>query len=77
MKGSVKFFNKGWGYITVDDESEDAPDTVFVHHTDLVQDGFRKLRRGQNVEFDIATDDVDRIKAVRVKRLSTSDSALQ
>lgn len=49
-KGTVKWFNdsKGYGFI----QREDGPD-VFVHFSAIVGNGFRSLREGQAVEFDI------------------------
>ena len=49
-KGTVKWFNdsKGYGFI----QREDGPD-VFVHFSAIVGNGFRSLREGQPVEFDI------------------------
>jgi CspA family cold shock protein len=51
MKGVVKWFNesKGFGFIT----REDGVD-VFVHYTDIQDDGFKTLSEGQSVSFDIA-----------------------
>ncbi len=48
--GHVKWFNdaKGYGFIS----RTDGPD-VFVHHTAIQSDGFRTLKEGQPVEFDI------------------------
>lgn len=50
-QGTVKWFNdtKGYGFI----QSEDGAD-VFVHHTDIVAEGFRTLTEGQKVQFDLA-----------------------
>ena len=47
--GIVKWFNdsKGFGFI----QREDGPD-VFVHHTAIVDSGFRSLKEGQSVEFE-------------------------
>ena len=49
-KGTVKFFNekKGWGFITGEDEAE-----YFVHFSGLNMEGFKTLKDGQAVEFDI------------------------
>jgi CspA family cold shock protein len=49
--GTVKWFNdaKGFGFITQDGGGED----VFVHHTAIVADGFRTLKEGQKVEFEV------------------------
>ena len=48
--GIVKWFNdhKGYGFI----EQEDGPD-VFVHHSGINADGFKSLREGARVTFDI------------------------
>ena len=48
--GTVKWFNdsKGFGFI----EQEDGPD-VFVHHSGIIADGFKTLKEGDKVTFDI------------------------
>jgi CspA family cold shock protein len=48
--GIVKWFNekKGYGFI----EQEDGPD-VFVHHSGINADGFKTLKEGEQVRFDI------------------------
>lgn len=49
--GTVKWFNaeKGFGFITPDDGSSD----VFVHHSVIQMSGYKDLKEGQKVEFDI------------------------
>ena len=49
-KGNVKWFNdrKGYGFI----EQEDGSD-VFVHHSGINGDGFKSLREGDQVTFDV------------------------
>jgi CspA family cold shock protein len=48
--GTVKWFNdaKGFGFI-----SQESGDDVFVHHTAINMDGFRTLKEGERVEFDV------------------------
>jgi CspA family cold shock protein len=49
-QGTVKWFNaeKGFGFITRDDG-----DDVFVHHTAIIGEGYRRLDEGQKVSFDV------------------------
>jgi len=51
--GRVKWFNssKGYGFI----EQDDGPD-VFVHFSAIKSEGFKTLREGQEVEFDVEKD---------------------
>ena len=51
-KGKVKWFDdkKGYGFI----ELENGTD-VFVHHTAIQGTGFKTLREGEPVEFEITT----------------------
>ena len=49
--GTVKWFNdaKGFGYIT----SESGQD-VFVHYSAIKAEGFRSLKEGSQVEYDLS-----------------------
>lgn len=49
--GTVKWFNdeKGYGFITPEDGAKDC----FVHHSAIKMDGFKSLKEGDRVEFDI------------------------
>jgi cold shock protein len=48
--GTVKWFSseKGFGFITPDDQSKD----LFVHHSGIVGDGYRSLTEGAKVSYD-------------------------
>ena len=65
-EGMVKWFNdkKGYGFIL----SGEGPD-VFVHHTAIQMDGFRTLREGEDVAYDLI-DGNKGLQAVNVIRMS-------
>ena len=50
MQGKVKWFNqeKGYGFIEVEGEKD-----VFVHYSAIQQEGFKTLKEGDNVEFEV------------------------
>ena len=49
--GTVKWFNetKGFGFIAQDNGGPD----VFVHYSAITAEGFRTLREGQKVSFEV------------------------
>jgi CspA family cold shock protein len=49
-KGTVKWFNdrKGFGFIRLE-----SGDDVFVHYSALQGEGFKTLKEGENVEFEV------------------------
>ncbi|AWB67607.1 cold shock domain protein CspD [Saccharobesus litoralis] len=51
--GKVKWFNnaKGFGFIVPDDMKEEQD--VFAHYSTITMDGYRTLKAGQEVEFDL------------------------
>ena len=62
--GTVKWFNarRGYGFLTGEDGND-----YFVHHSNIVMDGFRTLRSEQAVTYGIEKDDKERNVAVDVK----------
>jgi CspA family cold shock protein len=51
FKGAVKWFNDGKGYGFI--QREDGSD-VFVHFSAIEGDGYKTLKEGQEVEFEVA-----------------------
>jgi CspA family cold shock protein len=51
QQGTVKWFNdsKGFGFIQQDGGGAD----VFVHHSNIVSQGFRSLAESQRVQFEL------------------------
>jgi CspA family cold shock protein len=51
-RGKVKWFSdlKGYGFITSTDDLRD----VYVHHTDIRIDGYKTLKVGESVEYEVA-----------------------
>ena len=68
VTGKVKWFSqeKGYGFI----EQENGPD-VFVHHSAIEGTGFKALKEGEPVEFDVVKEPKG-LKAQHVVRLDTS-----
>lgn len=56
--GKVKYFNdlKGWGFIS----SEDSQDSIYVHYTEIKMDGYKTLKPGQTVLFEVTDTDEGR-----------------
>ena len=52
-KGRVKWFNESRGYGFI--EQEDGRD-VFVHYSSITGEGFKTLREGDAVEFELDED---------------------
>lgn len=50
QQGTVKWFNekKGFGFI-----AQDGGDDLFVHFSNIAGDGFKNLREGESVKFEI------------------------
>jgi cold shock protein len=71
-QGKVKWFNdaKGFGFI-----SGEAGQDIFVHHTAIVAEGYRSLKEGDTVEFDMEPGPKGP-KAVNVRKVGIASAVL-
>jgi CspA family cold shock protein len=67
FRGTVKWFNnaKGFGFLG----HEGEPD-VFVHFSSIKQDGYKSLKEGDEVEFDIIQGETGKPQADNVQNLN-------
>ena len=68
MQGTCKWFNnqKGYGFLT-DSEGKD----IFVHHSNIIMDGFRYLNEDDIVNFELGAGNDGREQAINVKPFLT------
>ncbi|WGL17068.1 cold shock domain-containing protein CspD [Microbulbifer bruguierae] len=66
--GTVKWFNnaKGYGFILADEGGED----LFAHYSAIQMEGYRTLKAGQQVNFDIIQGD----KGYHAANISIADA---
>jgi CspA family cold shock protein len=64
LTGTVKWFNnsKGYGFLGRDDGGPD----VFMHYSSIERDGYKTLREGEVVSFDVVDGDRGRPQAAKV-----------
>ena len=64
--GKVAWFNnaKGYGFLKYEGGSD-----VFVHYSAIQLDGYKSLKEGDEVEFDIETGDSGKQQAASVSRV--------
>lgn len=64
--GHVKWFDnrKGFGFVRTDGIDED----IFVHYSNITQDGFKCLQDGEPVEFELSNGDKG-YHALNVRRI--------
>lgn len=72
-RGLVKWFNnaKGFGFI----EHETGKD-VFVHYSVIQSDGFKTLKDGEEVDYELSEGDKG-LNAIRVFRLKDADGKVE
>lgn len=74
-RGIIKFFNerRGYGFISFDGTPETrqqvAEGEVFVHYSQIIEDGYRTLKEGQQVTFDLK-ESKRGLEAINVQKLS-------
>ena len=63
LKGTVKWFNpkKGFGFITQEDGTD-----LFVHFSALVMEGFKTLKSGQEVQYEVGANAEGKTQASNV-----------
>ena len=64
MNGVVKWFNskKGYGFISKGENEKD----IFVHFSDINSDGYKSLKPGDKVSFEVGKNDKGE-KAIKVE----------
>lgn len=67
MKGKVIWFDtiKGYGFISWEENGVPQKD-MFVHFSDINQDGFKNLKKDQEVSFNIGKNRNDEPKAIDI-----------
>ncbi|MFC6631698.1 cold shock domain-containing protein CspD [Microbulbifer taiwanensis] len=70
--GTVKWFNnaKGYGFILADEGGED----LFAHYSAIQMEGYRTLKAGQQVTFDIIKGDKG-FHAANISTLTAAEAA--
>ena len=69
MESKVKWFNneKGYGFIEYK-ENED----IFVHYSQILQDGYKSLNQGENVYFEL----IETEKGFQAKNVQASRNVM-
>lgn len=64
--GTVKWFNdaKGYGFIAPDGGGDD----LFVHHSNIIMQGFRTLKADERVQFRVEQGPKGKMQATEVTR---------
>jgi len=64
-RGVIKFFNdlKGYGFI-----ESDSRGAIYVHHSSIRANGYKSLREGEEVWFDVV-EGQEGVEAVNVRKI--------
>jgi CspA family cold shock protein len=67
--GIVKWFSnaKGYGFISPDEGGDD----IFAHFSSIEMEGYKSLKEGQRVQFDVSTGP----KGLQASKICFADSA--
>ena len=69
--GTVKWFNnaKGYGFLGYESGAD-----VFVHYSAIQGDGYKSLKEGDEVEFNVVSGNTGKPQADQVVRINKADS---
>lgn len=72
--GTVAWFKSadGYGFIVPDEGGDD----VFIHHTGIEMEGYRRLEKGQRVEFDVEMGPKGKPQATSVRVIGQPEHGL-
>lgn len=57
LTGVVKWFDSAKGYGFIEQDDGECDEDIFVHFKTILSDGYKKLDKGQHVEFLITKGD--------------------
>lgn len=70
-KGVIRYFNegRGYGFIESNEQTQGNGENVYVHHSEIVADGYKTLKEGQQVSFELREGEHG-LEATNVTKLS-------
>ena len=69
LSGKVKWFDNKLGYGFI---KQDSGEEIFVHYSKIRGDGYKSLKEGQNVEFEVIQSPEGRTQAGDVEVLNSN-----